>query len=215
MRTNNTDDKSVIQSNELRKRIASFLLSLEEDLNISTYSMGHVIKDEATKGDTGRFSLTTIFAAQKGGVNLQLRTIDLIARALDTSIAQLFMGEELPPDWAVTYTEEDWRKHVASRIRAEKKARQWTGHELASELNISIAQYNNMVAATTNFRIDTLASIADGLNLPITDFLFGPFPETENNTDDIYSLNAADGFRHQIDDDKRRQAVLTGQTAGV
>lgn len=172
--------------NELRVNIADRINIQLNALGLSGSAIILRIKDLTP---TKTFSQTTYYRTANAINNIQLETLGYFAEALEIPLADLFAGVNEAPQWARELNVEGWKNRVACRLQAEQKLLGFNDLEMSTQLDIVQQTYDLVSRGVSNFSIDNLAAIANGLHLRPSVFLFGCIP-------DEYSLENAFPFYH-------------------
>jgi len=119
-----------------------------------------------------RFSYETYIRTARRSNNITLGSLERMARTLDITIADFLYGAETAPDWAKRLDGADLRALLSRRLEQARERSVGTQADFAERLGIAEKTYRKIVRQKTNFTIDTLTVIANGVGETPLAFLF-------------------------------------------
>lgn len=158
-------------NNPIRKNIAAFLERERKKRDLTHRQMWLIVR-----GDDEGFARPTYVYTVSGENNVTLRTLDIIADKLETSIADLF-GVKNPTEQMKTYKAADLQKRLSEFVEQERVTRKMLRKEIIAKIEVSYMTYLKIMRGDGNLQVDTIAGIAKALRVDPVRYLFDENPE--------------------------------------
>ena len=171
------DPRTALENPERDVMQAQIAAKLEEERNrrkLTNRDFVALIKRFASEKE---FSYRTYYLTMRQGQNLTLETVALFARALEISMAELLLPEDLLEPWMKRLDLQQIKDNIARAVDGYRKRKNLMKKDVADLIGISVVTYYKIEQAQQNLTLAIIGLIANRLGMQPAALLLARLPK--------------------------------------